>query len=251
MIKLSSPAKLNLCLDIIKKDSNGYHQIRTIFHKDYSLADEVKIFETKKTDDLSIAQGQPNPPIQNFPKENNLAFKALKLIKETFGIDKCAHIEITKNIPYSSGLGAAASNAATTLKGLNQLWNLSLTQKQLLEMAEQLGMDLPFFIVGGTALGTNYGEKVTPLPALQGLKFSVSPQSSSDSRKTQSAYSQIDLSLCGQNTDKTTRALAAIKKNQPLGLIENLHNDFSQLYRGLPKGHHLSGAGPSTFSVSI
>ena len=231
-IKILAPAKINLCLDVIKRMPDGYHKIQTILQEIPEIYDEIEIKTTTKT-------AQPC-------NDQNLAYKALQLLKKTYKIKKFAHITIKKNIPISSGLGGAASDAAATLKGLNKLWNLKLSAKQLLKLAAKLGKDVPFFIIGGTALGTNYGEKIKQLKPIKNLKFKIFPKSSKIQNKTAVAYKSLNLSGCNKNATKTTKLLKAIQAANTKNILQNLHNDFEQLYKIKPH-HHLCGSGPSTF----
>jgi 4-diphosphocytidyl-2-C-methyl-D-erythritol kinase len=187
----------------------------------------------------------PKTPIH---ENDNLAHKALLLLKRTYKIKKFVAITITKNISLSSGLGGSSSDAAATLKGLNKLWNLKISTKKLLSLAAKLGMDVPFFIIGGTVLATHFGEKVKALKPIKSIKFKVSPVSSSSTSKTASAYSSLDLSLCGKNLTQTKVLLNAISKRDKKSIIANLHNDFETL-TPQKNGHHLSGSGPSTFTA--
>lgn len=254
MIKITAPAKVNLCLDVLKKDSSGYHEIQTIYFVAHSLKDELKIFETKEADHTSIADEAQNSLIK---MENNLAHKALKLLKKTFNINKNAHIEIAKNIPLSSGLGGASTNAAAVLKGLNELWELSLTTEGLLPLAEELGADVPFFLYiekTNVALGTHFGEKITLLPKIE-LEIKILPEKewpsfsvSDKSYKTGQMYEALDLSNCGYNTKKTEQALEAIKNNDATSLKPLIHNDFETLITP-SKNAHLSGSGSALFFI--
>lgn len=272
-LTIRAPAKINLCLDILKKTSSGYHKIQTIFQETPEIYDEIKIENAKNRDSLSIIYGhkfsKSKPPIHKNDLNKKLAktlenpsknpaFLALQLLKETCKekLNQHARITIKKNIPISSGLGGASSDAAATLKGLNKLWNLKLSQKKLLQLASKLGKDVPYFIIGGIALGTNHGEKITPLPSIKNLKFKIFFKSSTATAKTQSAYTALDLSLCGKNFAKTKLLIKNLKnknfkskKQFKKILIRLLHNDFETLkiYKKLPSGHHLSGSGPSTF----
>lgn len=252
---------------MLKKTASGHHKIMTVFQEAPEIYDEIKIISTKKTDNLSttcdikFSSSKPTTRTNNINQKldkilknpaQNLAFLALRLLKKTCKIsNKFAHIYIKKNIPISSGLGGASSDAAAVLKGLNKLWNLKLSQKKLLKMAAKLGKDAPFFIIGGTALGTNYGEKITLLPPIKNIKFKIFQKSATTSGKTQSAYESLDLNLCGKNKTKTKNLITAIKKNDKKNIIKNLHNDFETLrsFDHLPKTHHLSGSGPSTFTT--
>lgn len=200
------------------------------------------IFGTKKH--------SPKTPIH---QNDNLAHKALILLKTTYKIKKLASVTIKKNIPIASGLGGASSDAAATLKGLNELWKLKISTKKLLTLAAKLGMDVPFFILGGTALATHFGEKIKALKPIN-IKFKISPKSAEDSSKkshtskTASAYSSLDLSLCGKNLAQTKLLLKAIEKSDHKSILANLHNDFETI-SPQKKDHHLSGSGPSTFKI--
>lgn len=250
-ITVTAPAKINLCIDVLKKDASGYHQIQTVLCVCENLQDEIVIFETKESDNVSIVNADKNQPIK---MEGNIVFKALKLLKSTYNIKRNADIKITKNIPISSGLGGGSSDAAATLKALSKLWELNLNDEQLIVMAEQLGMDVPFFILGGTALGINYGEKVTPITHIKDLKFKIEIQKQCGEilthghNKTANMYAALDLKKCGKTMRKTEELITAIKKNDKENIIKNLHNDFETIST-VKEGWHLSGSGPAIFAI--
>jgi 4-diphosphocytidyl-2-C-methyl-D-erythritol kinase len=254
MIEITAPAKVNLCLDILKKDTSGYHEIQTIYFMTDFLKDTLKIFESKESDHTSIADEHKNSLIK---MEDNLAHKALLLFKKTFKIEKNARVEIVKNIPLSAGLGGASTDAAAVIKGLNSLWGLGLTVQELTPLAEELGADVPMFLYAedtNVALGTHFGEKITPLSRLD-LGIQILPEKewpalpvSDLSYKTGQMYESLDLSKCGHNTEKTAQAIEAIKNKDIEALPPLLHNDFETLIAP-QKGFHLSGSGPALFFV--
>lgn len=249
MIKISAPSKINLCLDILRKGTAGYHEIQTVFHELPNLADELEIYESKESDHTSIAQGPQNTyPNRLITQENNLAHKALKLLKSDQNISTNARIIIHKRIPIAAGLGGGSSDAAAVLKALNELWRLNLSTDKLIELASQLGADVPFFILGGTALGEHYGEKLTALKPIKNIEFEIKPKEDSTENKTAQMYASLDLTLCGQNAHKTKLLLEAIENENAQQIIENLHNDFETI-SPQKKGLHLTGSGPSTFKV--
>ncbi len=242
MLQISAKAKVNLCLDILKRDPSGYHKIQTVLHELENLQDKLEISQTPESDNVSIKNGNQNHLIKT---EDNIAFKALKLFKETYEITKNFHITIEKNIPISSGLGGGSSNAAAVLKGISQLLKMDLSPKELQKLAENLGMDVPFFILGGTAFAENYGEKITPLKPLK-VNLELLPQNSwpvlKTYLKTAEMYARLDLSQCGKNLQKTQQVLD--------GKIteETIHNDFETLLK-VPSRTHLSGSGPALFKL--
>ena len=237
-MKILAPAKINLCLDILGKDSSGYHEVQTIFHEYPELSDELEILETDEPDNVEILNQEL---FHSINPEDNLAYEVIQLLKERFDISQNILIRIIKKIPIASGLGGASSDAAATLKALNELWDLNLSTDELQALAAELGMDVPYFILCGTAHGTHFGEKIMPLKPIKGLKFRVLPQSSADAKKTAIAYSQLDLSKCGLHTAQTEACLEAIERGDNAAILENLHNDF---------GKNLCGSGPSKFNSS-
>ena len=236
MIILAS-AKINLCLDIIEKDKSGYHRIKTVYKEIKSLHNKVTL-ETKTENNNMHRAKEP---------QSETCKMAIQIMNNRFTGNKIPQIEIVRNIPFSSGLGGESSNAAAILKGLNILWDLNLSNNQLREIAEKIGMDVPFFIEGGTAIGTNFGEKITQLEDIE-LGLELFPKSSELKNKTKTAFSNVDLSQCGKDKERTKKLIEAIKQKDLETIKENIHNDFELIYK-INNGEFLSGAGPSTFKL--
>jgi 4-diphosphocytidyl-2-C-methyl-D-erythritol kinase len=248
-MKLLAPAKINLSLDILGKDSSGYHKVQTVMQEIKEFADEIEITSSKNKDILPSFVTPKTSAIGGSQKSDDLIFKALMLVKKTFKIKKFVKIKVKKNIPFASGLGGGSSDAAAVLKGLNKLWRLGLSKTALAKLGETLGMDVPFFIYGGTALGKHYGEKITPLRTIKYINFKVNPLKSKEiSQKTQKAYKKLDLKKCSKNLSKTKLLLKGIKTGNKKLILENIHNDFETTVK-TSKNYHLSGAGPSTFQA--
>lgn len=161
-LHLESPAKINLRLEISRKREDGYHEIKTILQK-ISLHDTL-YFSLRKEKGISITTDHPNLPVG----KNNLVYKAVQSMLKVSGYKGGVDIEIEKRIPLGAGLGGGSSNAATTLKALNQLLNLNLSKKKLIEMGLEIGADVPFFVGEGAAIGSGIGEqlKKVDLPEL-------------------------------------------------------------------------------------
>lgn len=153
-IERLSYGKINLALDILYKREDGYHEINTIM-QEIDLADKL-IFSHL---DKGIIIESENKSMPLGPE--NLVYKAWDILRKVSGVDKGIHIKIEKNIPISAGLAGGSSNCATTLKVLNKLWDLRLTQQELMEIGKDLGADIPFCIMGGTAKAQGIGEKLT------------------------------------------------------------------------------------------
>ena len=149
-----APAKINLTLDILRKREDGYHEVEMVMTM-VDLADRLEL-KTLDRDTIIIASPVGYIPVD----EKNHAFQAAKLIKERYGVKQGVYIHIDKQIPVSAGLGGGSSDAAATLRGLNRLWNLNISEQELQELAAEIGSDVPFCVTGGTALATGRGEKL-------------------------------------------------------------------------------------------
>ena len=156
---IPSNAKINLGLKILNKRPDNYHNIHSLFIE-INLSDELS-FIPNENHKLLI---EGNSPTQFPLNEKNLITKAYRLMQSHLSFHKSEYlIKIKKNIPIGSGLGGGSSNAATTLKILNKLWNLNFSSKKLMNLGLSLGADIPFFIKGGFQLAEGLGEKLSPL----------------------------------------------------------------------------------------
>ncbi len=161
MIRVKANAKINLYLNILEKRKDNYHNISSII-QNIDLCDDIILF--KKKSGVKIICDDYNVPL----KENNLIYKSTKLlIKKFFELKSLGVlILLKKRIPIASGLGGGSADAASTLIGINKLLNLNLSDNELLKIGSSIGSDVPFFLVGGTAIVEGKGEKITPLVPL-------------------------------------------------------------------------------------
>ncbi len=156
-IELKSLAKINLGLDVLGRRENGYHDVRMIMQSIY-LYDEVKIKRTKnpgieiKTNLYFLPTGK-----------ENIAYKAAEMLIEEFHIEEGVHITLNKHIPVAAGMAGGSSNAAAVLYGMNKMFDLKLTQTELMERGVKLGADVPYCIMRGTVLAEGIGEELTTL----------------------------------------------------------------------------------------
>ena len=184
---IQTPAKINLYLDVIGRRTDGYHDIETIFHS-IGLYDEIYL--RKRTDSQIIVYCE-HPQVPSGPR--NLAYRAAKLLLDNTPDLNGVEITILKRIPVASGLGGGSADAAAVLCGLNILFDLGLTQTDLMKLGVHLGADVPFCILGGAAFGEGIGEILTPLPPLEGGWMLLANPGFEIS--TAWVYQQIDLSL--------------------------------------------------------
>ena len=155
-LQLKSYAKINWTLDVLCKRDDGFHELRTIYQT-VSLHDQLQITATIGA--IEVVCDDPRVPCD----ETNLAFKAAQSLREATGTSKGAQIEIEKRIPVAAGLGGGSSNAAVTLLALLRVWQVEIDELELIRIAASLGSDVPFFLIGGTALGVGHGEEVYPI----------------------------------------------------------------------------------------
>ncbi|MDC0835909.1 4-(cytidine 5'-diphospho)-2-C-methyl-D-erythritol kinase [Geitlerinema sp. CS-897] len=164
---LIAPAKINLYLEIIGDRPDGFHELAMVMQS-VDLVDRIDLHSIS-TDTIRVRCSHPGVPSDR----SNLAYRAARLMAErfpeTFANLGGVEIHIDKQIPIAAGLAGGSANAAAVLVGLNLLWKLGLTQPELQELAAELGSDIPFCISGGTALATGRGEKISPLPNMEGL----------------------------------------------------------------------------------
>lgn len=159
MLYVKAPAKINLTLDVLYKRPDNYHEVEMIMTT-VDLADRIGL-EPRTDGQIKIISTDRFVPND----ERNFAYQAAKLLKDTYGITEGVSIKIDKEIPIAAGLAGGSSDAAATLRGLNEMWNLNLTMDELAEHGAKIGSDVSFCIYGGTALATGRGEKIKELPA--------------------------------------------------------------------------------------
>lgn len=155
MLRVPSPAKLNLFLHIVGRRENGYHNLQSIFQL-IDLCDYLS-FIPNQTSDIQLYG------LEQVNQQDNLIYRACQLLRPHAQHFTGLDIHIEKNIPMGAGLGGGSSNAGTTLLVVNQLWQCRLNIEQLAEYAQQLGADVPFFVYGKNAWVEGIGEQITPI----------------------------------------------------------------------------------------
>jgi 4-diphosphocytidyl-2-C-methyl-D-erythritol kinase len=169
-VRIPAYAKINLRLDILGKRPDGFHELRTIFQT-ISLHDELMLGTSRRPGISLRILG--NESLLREPVEKNLAYRAVDALRREFKIGGGVEIELKKKIPAGRGLGGGSSDAAAALLGYLRLTGKKIRQARLLEIAASLGADVPFFLLGGRALGANKGDEIYPLPDIQKLHVLV------------------------------------------------------------------------------
>jgi 4-diphosphocytidyl-2-C-methyl-D-erythritol kinase len=161
-VTVRAPAKVNLVLVVGRPREDGFHPLNTIYQA-ISLYDDVRVSDAGGWSVSVTPIGEVD--CSGVPlDETNIALRAGRLLAEHHGVDAAAHVEINKGIPVAGGLAGGSADAAATLVGLDRLWDLRTSDEDLLELAGQLGSDVPFALIGGSAHGTGRGELVEPVP---------------------------------------------------------------------------------------
>ena len=251
-MKIPAFAKINLTLEVLGIQSDGYHEVKTVLQT-VDLADQLDIQPAAR---LIVQCDDPR-----LNGEANLVWRAAVELAASQNISPLARIFVQKRIPVGMGLGGGSSDAAAALLGLNYLWDLGLSAGQLAPIAARLGSDVPFFLRGGTALGVGRGERVSPLPALPKLTVLLVCPNETIPDKTRQLYSA--LAPAHYSDGGITRRLV---ENLMAGqfVLDLLHNAFEevafqtfpnlgQLYHhleGLTRSRpHLCGAGPALYCL--
>lgn len=160
---LQANAKINLFLEVLDKRPDGYHNIDTIFQS-IGLHDTL-IFRKTRSGVIKLTSDNEELPLDS----SNLVFKASELLLKESGKNYGVEIHINKRIPLGAGLAGGSTDASATLVGLNELWSLGYTTDDLLMLGRRLGADVPFCLIGGTAIGRERGDILTRLNPIQKL----------------------------------------------------------------------------------
>ena len=157
-MRLRALAKINLGLDVLRKREDGYHEVRMVMQT-IRMYDQLDLTRNIQPG-IHIKTNLPYLPVN----ENNLVFKAAKLLMDEFQIQEGLSIQLKKVIPVSAGMAGGSSDAAAALVGVNKIFALGLSRKELMERGRQIGADVPYCVMRGTALAEGIGEILTPLP---------------------------------------------------------------------------------------
>ena len=255
-LHLKSRAKINLSLDVLEKRDDGYYEVEMVMQQ-INLYDNIYIGK-RDDDQIKIATNCEYIPINT----SNIAYKAADKLRETVGISEGVDIYIDKKIPVSAGLAGGSSNAAAVLKGLNKLWDLKLSKNELMVIGENIGSDVPFCILGGTALAEGKGEKLTAIEsAIRNIWIVLAKPPLSVS--TGEIYRQLDLSEITDRPD-TSALVDAIKEGNIYKMLNSMDNVLESVteakhpiiteikkkmmeYNCL--GSKMSGSGPTVFGI--
>jgi 4-diphosphocytidyl-2-C-methyl-D-erythritol kinase len=182
-IDILAPAKLNLGLEVIGRRPDGYHELATIF----LAVDVVDRLALRAAADITLTCDDPA-----LVGEDNLVVRAVGALQDATGYSGGARIDLAKSIPAAAGMGGASSDAAAALLAARDLWTVEISRERLLEIAADIGSDVPFFLRGGCALGRGRGEILTPLPIPASLTFVIVAPALAIPNKTASLFARLE-----------------------------------------------------------
>lgn len=256
-ITVKAPAKINLTLDVTGRRPDGYHELQMIMQT-IDLYDEVTISETGNSH-IEFTMNRELP--DGCPSENNLVYRAAKLMQETYSLSGGFRIHLTKNIPAAAGLAGGSSDCAATLAGINKLCGLGLLKEELCELGVRLGADVPFCIRKGTMLSEGIGEILTPLEALPPLWAVLAKPDISVS--TAYVYTHLKLQEITNRPD-TEQVITCIKEKDMIAVGQKLSNVLEtvtipeypviaeikeHLLQNGAIGSLMSGSGPTVYGL--
>lgn len=258
-VTVSAPAKINLCLGVGPVREDGYHPLATVFQA-IGLFDEVRV---RPAAEDSLTVYGDGVDVSDVPQDDrNLALRAARLLAAHHGVDEGVEMHIHKRIPVAGGLAGGSADAAAALVACDALWGTRTSRDTLLELAADLGSDVPFCLVGGTAIGTGRGELLSPVMARGTYWWVVVPGEGGLS--TPGVYAEFDRLTAATGADEPEippSLLSALRAGDVEWLGGSLSNDLQEaalslrpelrplLAEGLEASAHgalVSGSGPTT-----
>lgn len=256
-IQLNAMAKINLGLDVLRKRPDGYHEVRMIMQTVH-IYDRLQLSKSEESG-IVLSTKQRFLPTN----ESNLAYKAAKLLMDEFGITDGLQISLQKNIPVAAGMAGGSADAAAVLMGVNKLFELGLSSQELMERGVTIGADVPYCILGGTALAEGIGEKLTCLPEMPECSILVVKPAINVSTKfvyenlranelPPKAHADIDTQLAALEQGDLKK-LSLAMGNVLQTVTEPVHSIIGEL-KEFMKNHGalnamMSGSGPTVFGL--
>lgn len=254
-MRLRALAKINLGLDILRKREDGYHEVRMIMQTIQMY--DVLTIQKRKESGIVLTTNLPYIPTD----EGNLVYKAAKLLMDEFQVKGGVTIRLEKFIPVSAGMAGGSSDAAATLVGINRLFKLGLSERELMDRAVKIGADVPYCIMRGTALAEGIGEKLTGITQVPECFVLIGKPGVNVS--TRAAYESLNLSGIQTHPD-IDGMIQDIQNGDLQGMTAKMGNVFEpgiigqypviQEIKDLMESHGelkamMSGSGPTVFGI--
>ncbi|GAC42443.1 4-(cytidine 5'-diphospho)-2-C-methyl-D-erythritol kinase [Paenibacillus popilliae] len=250
-----APAKINLLLDVLRKRSDGYHEVEMVMTM-VDLADRLEMEELLR-DTIIISSQVGFIPLD----EKNLAFQAAKLIKERYEVKQGVYIHLDKKIPVAAGLAGGSSDAAAALRGLNRLWRLGIPDEELQALGAELGSDVPFCVTGGTAIASGRGERLQPIvnppqcwvilakPPINVSTADIYSRLRAGRITEHPSLAEMVQAIDGHNFDGVCRSLGNVLEDVTLPLYPEVQQLRDAMVKLGADGVLMSGSGPTVFGL--
>ena len=212
--QMKAYAKINLGLDVVRRLENGYHEVKMVMQT-VGIYD-VLSFE-RMGEGIVVTTDSGELPTN----EDNLIYKAAKLMMETYGIQEGVRIHLEKHIPIAAGMAGGSTDAAATMKGINRLFDLGCTLEELMRLGVKIGADVPYCIMGGTTLAEGIGEKLTALPPAPECYLLVAKPDINVSTKF--VYEHLDAAGVEKHPD-IDGMVKAIEEESLQGVLDRMEN---------------------------
>ncbi|MCR5295747.1 MAG: 4-(cytidine 5'-diphospho)-2-C-methyl-D-erythritol kinase [Lachnospiraceae bacterium] len=255
-MELKATAKINLGLDVLRKREDGYHEVRMVMQMT-GMYDRLVLTPLSKRGGIFLKTNHAYIP----ENENNLAYKAAKLLMDEFSVSDGLSIRLDKFIPVAAGLAGGSTDAAAVLNGVNELFHLGLSREELMERGGKIGADVPYCILGGTALAEGIGEKLSPLPAMPSCSILLAKPPVFIS--TKEVYGALRADSIERHPDidgiidalkrQELRELSSLMGNVLEDVTAPMHPVIREMEREMEEGGALravmSGSGPTVFGL--
>lgn len=253
-IQMKALAKVNLGLDVIRRREDGYHEVKMIMQT-VRLYDRIILEKTQKG--ISMETNLSFLPVN----EQNIAYRAAKMLMDEFHIQSGLHIKIDKHIPVAAGMAGGSTDGAAVLYGVNKIFELGLTKRQLMERGVKLGADVPYCIMRGTVLSEGIGEILTPVSSLPDCHILIAKPPVSVS--TKHVYENLKLDKIEKHPD-IDGMVEALRMEDLHGVTQRMENvletvtipehpEIQQIKELMIKEGALnalmSGSGPTVFGI--
>lgn len=254
-------AKINLGLDVCRRLENGYHEVKMVMQT-IDLYDELILKKRQDSDIILLIDSMAGAATDNLGKlEDNLIYKAARLMKEHYHIAQGVEVSLKKNIPVAAGMAGGSTDAAAVMLAMNEMFALGRSREELMGLALPLGADIPFCIMGGTALAEGIGEKLTRLPQPPHAEIVVVKPPIMVS--TAKVYQSLDLNKMDKHPD-IDGMVKALEDSDLRGITQRMENvmetvtevefpiitDIKKMLTGNGAlNAMMSGSGPSIFGV--
>ncbi|MCI6431362.1 MAG: 4-(cytidine 5'-diphospho)-2-C-methyl-D-erythritol kinase [Oliverpabstia sp.] len=254
-MKLRAYAKINLGLDVLRRREDGYHDVKMIMQT-IQMYDMLEM-EKSEQPGIHLTTNLSYIPVN----ENNLVYKAVKLLMDQYRIEEGITISLNKFIPVAAGMAGGSSDAAAALVGVNRMFQLGLTRQQLMELGVKIGADVPYCVMRGTALAEGIGEKLTALPPMPQCYVLIGKPGISVSTKF--VYTNLNLGPDTHHPD-IDGMIQALQDGDLYGITDRMENVLESVtipaypvietIKDHMKAHGavnamMSGSGPTVFGI--